>query len=177
MEFNITKIDKVLLIQTLYAHAESRGLGEAEYFVKDANGYMVSGLPVDECNMILAEAEHKGYSQRVIDYHNGKPIKLGFHFRRNGEIITSTSSYDKRNGKFRFLEALLNVFDLEEILIVKKNYDSIANLCINKNAPPRSEDLILKFMHMLKHTTSYKDNRGVYWKFNEGEVSYKPAFM
>ncbi len=177
MEFNITRLDKVLLIQTLYAHSSPIGLGQAEYDLRDFRNELVSGVPIDECKSILAFAERNGPHTRVLDYLNGKPIKLNFFQKNNGEIITDASSYDERNGKFRFLEALLNVFDMNEILIIKKGYDSITREYLDNKAPKRPTDKLLELMSLLKHTIKYKDEKGSYWKFDERQVQYKPPFM
>ncbi|HEY1062928.1 MAG TPA: hypothetical protein VGE44_14625 [Daejeonella sp.] len=177
MEFNITNLDKVLLIQTLYAHADPKGLGVGEYQFRDLRNEMVSGISIAECKRILKVAGSDFPGRKILDYHNGKPIKLVFHTKPNGEIITDSSSYDERNGKFRFLEALLNVFDLEEILITKKGYPEGFAKYISETGPARNADVLLQIMSMLKHTDKVQDHRGTYWKFNPENVSYKPAFM
>lgn len=138
---------------------------------------MVSGIPINECKAILKSAERSGPHTHVLDYHNGKPIKLNFFQRSNGQIVTNTSSYDERNGKFRFLEALLNVFDLDEILIIKKGYSFIVREYLENSAPKRPIDQLLEFMSMLKHTIKITDETGTYWKFDRNQVHYKPSFM
>ncbi len=45
MEFNITQLDKVLLIQTLYTHSSPIGLGKIEYNLKDLG---MSWFPVSQ---------------------------------------------------------------------------------------------------------------------------------
>jgi len=40
-------------------------------------------------------------------------------------VFANSFPYDVAHGKFRFFEALLNVFDPEEILITKKEYDPV----------------------------------------------------
>lgn len=177
MEFIITDLDKVLLIQALYAHADAHGIGRAEYAVKDFKGLLVSGIPIQECKELLEIADANGHSEKVVDYHNGKPVKLGFHFRRNGGIITSSSAYDERNGKYRFLEALLNVFNLDEIMITKKGYNEFLTDSFKKKGTKQPEAKMIEFAYMLKNTVKVKDGHGTYWKFDLNAINYKPPFM
>jgi hypothetical protein len=177
MEFIITDLDKVLLIQTLYAHADARGLGRVEYTAKDFNGLLVSGIPIHECKELLQIAEEKEHRVRVVDYHNGKPIKLGFHFKRNGEIMTDSSAYDDRNGRYRFLEAILNIFNLDEIMITKKGYNEFLNEKFKTKGTMQPEATMIEFTYMLKNMKKVKDHRGTYWKFDTDVINYRPTFM
>lgn len=177
MEFIITDLDKVLLIQTLYAHAQAHGIGRAKYAAKDFKGLLVSGIPIHECQELLQIAEENGHRERVVDYYNGKPVKLGFHAKRNGEIITSSSSYDERNGKYRFLEALINVFGLDEIMITKKGYNEFVRDDFKEKGTKQPEAKMIEFAYMLKNTIKIKDDRGTYWKFDTDAINYKPPFM
>lgn len=177
MEFIITDLDKVLLIQTLYAHADTHGLGKAEYTVKDFKGLLVAGIPIHKCKELLQIANENEYTERVVDYYNGKPIKLGFHFKRNGEIITNCNAYDERNGKYRFLEALLNIFNLDEIMITKKGYDEYLNKKFKTEGTMQPEAKIGEFVSLLNNMIKVKDSRGTYWKFNTESVHYRPSFM
>lgn len=125
MEFDITEIDKKLLIRTLFAHSAPVGLGQAEYIVRKSHGEVVDGISDEECEYLLNEFNHS--SERpagfgILDYHKGKPMKLIFFRKQNGRVIVSSDSYDARNGRFRFLEAMLNIFHLDEIKITKKGY-------------------------------------------------------
>ena len=177
MEFNITKLDKVVLLQTLYAHASPLGLGKAEFLARDLRNELVSGMSIDECKLILELSKTDLPAARILDYHNGKTIKLVFFPKRNGEIVTDSTSYDERNGKFRFLEALLNVFDLDEILIIQKGYELHRREYIDAKAPKRDSDQLNSFKVMLKNTVKQKDGRGSYWTFDVGKVYYKPPFI
>ena len=53
MIFNVTKLDKIKLIQTLYIHADPKGYGKREYAFKDVIGENVLGLTDEECRDIL----------------------------------------------------------------------------------------------------------------------------
>jgi len=172
MEFDVTNLDKVLLIKTLYVHADPKGRGIDEYnFLKD-RGLNVIGLTDYECNEIL-NTYHPGTI--LIDYLKGKPIKLSFSRQSNGQIFVSSTGYDCRNGRYRFLEALLNVFDLDEILIIKKGYSQHLNRMIDDYTHrPIEETMILQ--NIVKHTKKHTDN-GSYWTIDSDIIDYKPPFM
>jgi predicted metallo-beta-lactamase superfamily hydrolase len=72
---------------------------------------------------------------------------------------------------------MLNVFDMDEVLIIKKGYDSITREYLDNNAPKRRTDKLLELMSLLKHTIKYTDEKGSYWKFDDRQVQYKPPFM
>ncbi len=174
MVFNITKLDKVLLIKTLYNHSSPKGLGQAEHSVRSARGENVIGLTDKECESILSLDNRNG-TVGLMDYHNGKPIKLNFEHQRNGNILVDSNGYDSANGRYRFLEALLSVFDFDEIIITKKGYPTYLNETINENTSiPIEEVALLK--NIIKHTIRYTD-KGIYWKIDTRAVDYKPPFM
>ena len=102
MEFNITHLDKILLIQTLYIHADPKGYGEKQYRQLLKEGKVVEGLPMEECKAML-EGKHRdpGY---LVDYYNGKPLKLDWVSSPGGQLITRTLPYDIAHGKYRFLK-------------------------------------------------------------------------
>jgi len=129
MEFDITNLDKKLLIQTLFAHAAPLSLGKEEYKKGKQRGENVDGLTDEECEMMLNEFNHLVVGGiKILDYHKGKPIKLVFYKNKNGRILSDSCSYDARNGMFRFFEAMLNIFSLDEILITKKGYKSYVDI-------------------------------------------------
>lgn len=174
MVFNVTKLDKVLLLKTLYDHAAPQGLGRAEYFVRAERGENVVGLTDEECNLILS-ADHPDLTVSLMDYYKGKPIKLSFDYQRNGEILVDTNGYDSRNGRYRFLQALLGIFDLEEIVIVKKGYPAYLNEMIDEHTVVAAEELAL-MKNMLRQTIKHTDN-GTYWKIDSSVIDYRPPFM
>lgn len=71
---------------------------------------------------------------------------------------------------------MLNVFDLGEIIMIKKGYDSITRKYLDNNAP-KPTDKLLELTSLLKHTIKYKDEKGSYWKFDDRQVHHKPPFM
>ena len=88
MKFNVTRLDKVLLIQTLYLHAEPKGYGQHQYHELLRQGKAVEGLSREECDSILSGAEKDlGY---LVDYYNGKPLKLGFKKMQDGRVLVDS---------------------------------------------------------------------------------------
>lgn len=83
MEFDITHLDKKLLIQSLYAHSEPLNLGKIEYDKKMELGINVLGLTDAECDLILYDYNQleSGYL-KILDYYKGKPMKLIFEKKK-----------------------------------------------------------------------------------------------
>lgn len=174
MVFNVTNLDKVLLLQTLYAHASPKGLGRIEYSVRAKKGENVVGLTDEECEMILS-TEEPDATAILVDYYKGKPIKLDFQHEPNGTILVDSNGYDLSNGRFRFLEALLNVFDVDEIEITKKEYPVHLDDMLDEHTTIPIEEIVL-LKNILKHTIKHTDN-GTYWKIDANTVDYKPPCM
>jgi len=179
MEFDITELKKSLLIQALFAHAAPLGLGKAEYNVRKKWGENVIGLTDEECDILLHEFNTSfSFSENyhILDYYKGKPMKLNFYRNKNGRVIVDSGSYDVRNGKYRFLEAMLNTFSMDEILIIKKGYRPFVMSDLpNHLIRPKEQEAIFK--KLLKNTIQKENRFGKYWALNETRVSYKPTFM
>ncbi len=169
MIFDITDIDKVNLIKCLYIYSEPIGLGNAEYEGRRRRDENVIGLTDDECKEYLNEfyndfTTYKIYS--IVDYCKGKPIKLGFFVTSKGRVIVDTDSYDERNGLYRFFEALLNTYLLEEIKIVKKGYPR-ESIEMAQKYIPRSKEQIMIFKKILTDCIKKYDLYGRYWTIDE----------
>lgn len=177
MEFDITHLDKKLVIQTLFVHAAPLGFGKFEYTHRKKLGDNVDGLSADECEFILYQFNEldKG-NIRLLDYHKGKPMKLNFDKRSNGRILVDTNGYDTRNGKYRFLEAFLNIFAFDEIFITKKGYrqHSLSDLQEHLIRPKEQEKL---FNSIIKQTIAKENNYGKYWAIDESQIKYTSPFM
>ena len=177
MEFDITNLDKHLVIQTLFAHADALAIGQYEYDFRKRMGDNVDGLTDDECEIILAEFNDldKGHV-KLLDYHKGKPMKLYFEKKSNGRVPVDSGGYDSRNGKYRFFEALLNVFLLDEILITKKGYKQFTLLDLDEDQilPKEKEEM---FKSILKNTIKMENDYGKYLAIDETKVIYTPPFM
>ena len=174
MTFDITKLDKVTLLQALYIHADPKGYGIYQYNQKNALGKNVIGLTNEECGNILgtAKSEFNGY---LVDYVNGKPIKLDFNVQENGDIWVNSNAYDISHGRYRFFEALLSVFDLEEIAITDKDYPhGLDELLDTATTREDYETQILK--NILEQTIERSDN-GTYWTLDCDNIFYTPPFM
>jgi len=177
MEFDITQLDKKLLIQTLFSHSAPVSLGQVEYYLRNKWGENVDGLTDKECEFILYEYNKLNTGIiKILDYHKGKPMKLTFYKKNNGRVIVDSSSYDERNGKYRFFEALLNIFLLDEIRIIKKGYRqySMSNLQDHLLRPKEQEAI---FKNILKNTIQKENEFGKYWTIDENQISYIPSFM
>ena len=174
MVFNVSKLDKIRLIQTLYIHADPKGYGNMEYSFREVIGENVLGLTDEECRDILSAdtPELNGY---LVDYYNGKPIKLDFEHKPNGDVCVSSSGYDVSNGRYRFLEALLYVFNLDEIVITKKDYPHQLDELLDEHTTRAIEETLI-LENILKHTIQHSDN-GIYWTFDQDKANYTPPFM
>lgn len=177
MEFDITKLDKRLLIQSLFAHSSPLRMGKTEYDFRKKMGDNVYGIPDEECDLILEafnDSEIGGF--RVYDYHKGKPMKLVFYKNRNGRILVDSSSYDARNGKYRFLESMLNIFSLDEIYLTKKGYPHFVMDELPEHLVRSTKDEEV-FKTLIKNTIPQRNEFGKYWSFDETKVSYTPPFL
>ena len=174
MVFNVTKLDKIRLIQTLYIHADPKGYGKVEYAFNDVIGKNVLGLTEEEC-MDMLNMDSLDLNGYLVDYYNGKPIKLDFERKPNGDVWVSSIGYDVSNGRYRFLEALLYVFNLDEIVITGKDYPQHLDELLDRSTViPHEERALLE--NIIEHTFMYTDN-GMYWKIDANTVDYKPPFM
>jgi hypothetical protein len=177
MEFDITYLDKKLLIQTLFAHSEPLNLGKEEYTIRKKRGENVDGLTDEECESILYNFNQLDIgSIRILDYHKGKPMKLVFDKKRNGRVLVDSDSYDERNGKYRFFEAMLNIFSIDEIYITKKGFKQFTFSNIPKRLT-RSKEQEEKFKTLLRNLIEKKGRLGKYWIIDENKVSYTPPFL
>jgi len=172
VEFNITHLDKVLLLQTLYVHADPKGYGEKQYRELLKQGKIVEGLPEEECRKILSQKyPASGY---LVDYYNGKPLKLDWRRKEGGQIFAISIAYDAAHGRFRFFEALLNVFDPEEILITKKEYDPAFDKLYFKKEDTRIIEYelaqILAYAIPIHETSPH-------WRIDPDNNGYRSAFL
>jgi hypothetical protein len=174
MRFDVSKIDKNLLLQTLYAHAEPIGLGRVEFLVKSAKGINVEGLSYAQCEEIWAK-KTKSSDVLHVDYLNGKPIKLILFPKSHGRLLCCSESYDARNGRFRFLEALLNTFDQDEIIVVKKEIGAEVRFEEQKGAiPKRSKEDLVFFNDIVKSMIKSKENNLIKWTIDAEKVIIAP---
>jgi hypothetical protein len=178
MEFDITQIDKKLLLQTLFDHSAPIGLGQAHYDHLKKLGDNVDGLSHTECDYILHEfntsTEARGFE--ILDYHKGKPVKLTFFRNKRGRILVDSDRYDLRNGKYRFFEAMLNFFALDEILITKKGFGHYALSGLPEHLiRPKEQEMIFK--NLIDNTIAKENQYGKFWAIDETKVSYKSPLL
>lgn len=177
MIFNITDIDLVTLTQALYAFAEPAGLGKLEYKVKDRKGVLVNGLPINEARQLVSNQEDLGDRFRIADYYNGVPLKLDYRrVNSTNQLITSSTRYDLRNGKYRFFEAMLNIFPIDEILIYQKSYPSHMQDQVELTQPQRPLHQIKIFETLIRKSIRHEDKRGTYWII-DGSLKSLPEFL
>ena len=179
MEFDITDINKKKLIRTLLVHSVPIGLGQAENDFRKSFGEVNDGISDEECEYLLAEYNYNSERDSlfgILDYHKGKPMKLNFYRKRNGRVVTSTDSYDARNGKYRFLEAMLNAFHLDEIKITKKGYQQFIMTDLASDLE-RTKEQARMFRDLLKNMTEKREYFGKYWRFGLDKAEYRQPFM
>lgn len=173
MIFDITNIDLRTLIRALIAYAEPKGLGKLEYSTRKKHKDLVDSISEEELNIEINSFENliEG-SYRLFDYYKGKPIKLDLKKKSNGRIIVSTSGYDTRNGKFRFLEVLLDFFALDEIRIVQKSYGHMSDFDFPK-IEDRDEIDDFIYNNFVNSSIKNKDEFGRFWTIDSNNVGYK----
>ena len=165
MEFDITNIDKAKLLKALYDYADPTfGVGYAEYITRKDRGENVSELSDLECAIALSDFNESTVSGsfRIFDYHNGKPMKVIFYRLSNGRVLVSSNHYDERNGKYRFLEAMINHFPKKDILIVDKSTPRSVDKNDNSSKERKNH-----FRSILQNTTKERNEFGYYWKIDE----------
>ncbi|MEZ4906061.1 MAG: hypothetical protein R2771_00030 [Saprospiraceae bacterium] len=177
MEFDITHLDKNLLIKTLFAHSAPLNLGAAEYIARKNYGDNVDGLTDEECEFMLRDYYKLSSGHiRILDYHKGKPMKVDFNKKGNGRVIIDSDAYDERNGKYRFFEALLNIFSIDEIFITKKGFRRYSFSKIPEHLI-RTKEQEKVFKDLLKNTIEKESNLGKYWIIDESKSSYKNPLL
>ena len=166
MEFDITNIDKVKLLKALYAYADPSigGVASAEFFTREARGENVSELSDLDCAIALSEFNESSIREsfRIFDYHNGKPMKVVFYRLSTGRVLVSSNHYDERNGKYRFLEAMLSAFPKKDIQIVDKSTPRTVDKNDNSSKERKNH-----FRSILQNTTKERNEFGYYWKIDE----------
>lgn len=174
MKFNIARLDKVLLIQTLYCHASPKGYGEHDYAALLRAGEPVEGMSTETCKQILKQGAklRTGY---LVDYYNGKPLKIEWNKETRHRTMMSSVPYDLIHGRYRFLEALLNVFDPEEICITDKSYSAVHDRYFMEQERRWME---LEMDRLLAATVQEEHaRRGSYWKFDTAKMNYRSSFL
>ena len=177
MYFDITNIDKVALLQALYAYSEPAGYGQLTYKIKDHRGEQVNGLTLNEARNLLSSAEESVNGIfSIVDYHNGKPLKFSYRKKQNGQIVASTTGFDTRNGKFRFFEAMLNTFAFDEIIITQKSYPShiIDQFDLESLQRPQHQEKLFK--KLISTATKHRNPFGNFWQLNE-QYKHAPEFL
>jgi hypothetical protein len=177
MEFDITHLDKRIVLQALFAFAAPLGIGKAEFKERRKRGENVIGLTDTECEILLTEfSEMKSGIKRILDYHKGKPMKVVFEKKSNGRVLVDSDSYDSRNGKYKFFEALLETFLLEDILITKKGYKQFA---LDDLRPelirPKEEELVFK--SIIKKLKPSQSELGKYWIIDTRQTMFVPQIL
>lgn len=166
MDFDVTRLDMITLLQTLYLHADPVGRGTDTYNNMLQKGNIVEGLPKEECEKLLSQ-------EGSIDYYNGKPLKLLFSHLKAGQIVLSSHPYDNYHGRYRFLEALLAVFDLDEIILL----DNEENSAIKKEEASPRKEVITAIEVLFQHLIPFANEYGNSYKFDTTKVAYKSAYL
>ncbi len=175
MVFDITNLDKELLIRSLFVYAEPLGLGKNEYYSRFI--YENANILNDkEYERILWEFDNLDYgNSRLLDYYKGKPMKLDLTKKKNGRILASTEGYDIRNGKYRFFEVLLNMFLMEDIFITRKGYSPY----IFNNPPEnirRNKEEENTYKNILNNVIQKENEYGKYWVIDQSKIKYNAPY-
>lgn len=175
MVFDITNIDLKILTRALIAYSEAKNLGQIEYLVRKYHKDLVDSISDEDIEFELQGFKNLNEgSYRLFDYYKGKPIKLDLRKKSNGRIIAYSSGYDTRNGKYRFLEVLLDFFSHDEIKIVRKGYGHMEDFDFPKNRTKDEIDMyILK--NLVDKSIKEKDEFGRFWRIDINSVGYITA--
>lgn len=166
MEFDITHIDRKILVRALLVYAEPVGYGAFEYENRKAKKQNVDGLTDKECEDILYEYENMGIGhKRVLDYYRGQPLKIDFYKKENGQMFANSNAYDERNGKYRFFEALLDFIIIDEIKILRKNYGE-NDIIGQPEHIYRPNKIIKELKKIIDNCEVHQDEFGKYWSIN-----------
>lgn len=138
MEFDVTEIDDILLVQAFYANAKAFGMGFVQNSIMDIKGEKnTQGLDKETARQLINENTEKSYLSLgsetwYLDYVNGRAVKLRLDWK-NGRKIIFTDAFDYRHGKYAALKILLKTFLYDEFSIVKKGYSETLGLPEWKN--------------------------------------------
>ncbi|MES2331181.1 MAG: hypothetical protein V4539_16370 [Bacteroidota bacterium] len=160
MEFNITNLDPVQVLQTAYTHAMPVGdYGIKHHLQLVKEGKAANWLSIKECNQLL-KYKRNGFD---VDYHNGKALKISWKKDKHGRLLFDASRYDLYQGKYRFLEALLFMFDQSEIIITK-----LEDIQLNKNYPVAvgCRTAAPEMEKILSHLIFVENAEGNYWQID-----------
>lgn len=121
MIYDVTNIDKVKLIQSLYLFAKAKGFGIIENKAKEYLGKDVNSISRKECEELIENAKETFHSIEIVDYYDGVPLKIDLE-KKDGKLYFWSFDYDYRHGKYRSLEAFLYNLSYDEIIIKRKSY-------------------------------------------------------
>lgn len=175
MEFDITNIDLRTLTRALIAYAEPKGLGKIEYSFRKDRKDLVESISDEELEFKIYGFESlKEGRYRLFDYYKGKPIKFDLRKKSNGIITANSTGYDTRNGKYRFLEVLLDFFSHDEIRIIRKGYGHMEDFGFPKNEDRDEIDLFI-LNKLVKTSIKKEDEFGRFWTIDMNNIGYKSA--
>ena len=178
MEFDITNLDEILVLKSLFAYSEPLGMGEVEYQIRNNRSENVIGLTDEECEYILKKAydSQRFHIVSILDYYKGKPMKIEFVFKPNGRKLLNTDDYDYRNGRYRAFEAFLDTFLYEEIKITKKEFSHYVWYKESVDHFSRPKEVVEKFRRIIKQFILKNGVYGKYWTIDENLIVYEPLY-
>ncbi len=171
MQFNITALDPIAVLQTAYFHAAPVGYGLEQHQQLLIKGKAAANwLCEKECKELL----HRKRNDFDIDYYHGRPLKLQWKKNENGQILLDSSVYDLYQGRFRFLEALVFMFDHSDIMITK-----IDRVNANRESPidVKSRASAPEMERLMSHLIIGEDENGKYWKIDTKALADVPELM
>jgi hypothetical protein len=174
MVFDISRLDKIQLLQTLYLHAAPRGKGHLAFRTAKIAGKIVEGWLSDaDCKMIIQGSyQTSGY---LVDYFYGTPLKQYWHTETNGQITVDTLPYDAAHGKYRFLEAVLSMFEPEDIFIIEKKYDQRGDIYLTPEKVGE-RPIEASFQLLLENAKLNTNNFGLCWTIDHDNPTYQELY-
>ena len=152
----INKLDRINMIKALFLHGEQKGYGR---LVKSPE------ISDDDVKKMLHPFSGEK-SSIVIDYFKGVPIKIEISKDYNGNEYLDLSDYDYVHGEYRGLEALINTFELEEIILKRKSYSTNLKGHIKSNENQNWFEVSMMLRRMKKKEEPYL-YQGKLWRFEE----------
>lgn len=151
MIFDLSKLQLARVVKTLYRHANPYGYGivdvplekNEELSTEEIQGKLMDGVK-NVGGIFLIQ----------IWSLNSRPIRFELECRTK---FANATEYDKRNGKHRFLNALVAEFGTQAIDIKRFNYPKGVKFGIDDSEDSESE-LWRKFSYRLKLMNSLSKN-------------------
>jgi hypothetical protein len=163
MKFNIAPLDKAKLIQVLYAYASPKTVIKNEYSSFVNSGEPVKSLSIEECKKIVLKNSWKKSGWRI-DSVERKPLHIRCKKISRAVLTMESVPYDLLYGRYRMLQALIAMFNMRDIYITDRHYDSTSEAAF-KTQPARSHEAQY-YGNLEKAVLMNDDSNNPYWTLN-----------